>query len=33
MNIVPTSAPFAPQLKAAFPEIEDAVRIDLKAAV
>ncbi len=30
LNIVPTSAPFAPQLKANFPEIEDAVRIDIE---
>jgi len=30
MHQVPTSAPFAPALKAAFPQIEDAVRIDLE---
>ncbi|MEO8861576.1 MAG: ABC transporter permease [Ginsengibacter sp.] len=30
MNIVPTSAPFAPQLKENFPEVEDAVRIDIE---
>src|ERR1700712_2050105 len=28
LNIALTSAPFAPALKAAYPEIEDAVRID-----
>ncbi len=28
LNIVPTSAPFAPALKSSFPEIEDAVRIN-----
>jgi putative ABC transport system permease protein len=30
LNIVPTSAPFAPSLKSDFPEIEDAARIDLE---
>lgn len=30
MNIVPTSAPFAPNLKATFPEVEDAVRINIE---
>lgn len=30
MNIVPTSAPFATALKANFPEVEDAVRIDVE---
>ncbi|MEO8712233.1 MAG: ABC transporter permease, partial [Parafilimonas sp.] len=30
MNIVPTSAPFATQLKENFPEVEDAVRIDIE---
>ena len=28
MNIALTSAPFAPDLKQQFPQIEDAVRID-----
>jgi len=30
LHEAPTSAPFAPALKAAFPEIEEAVRIDLE---
>ena len=30
MNIVPTSAPFAPNLKSTFPEVEDVARIDLE---
>ncbi len=30
LKLAPTSAPFAPALKAAFPEIEDAARIDIE---
>jgi putative ABC transport system permease protein len=30
LNMVPTSAPFAPGLKNEFPEVEDAARIDLE---
>jgi putative ABC transport system permease protein len=30
MNIVPTSAPFADAFKTAFPEVQDAVRIDIE---
>lgn len=30
MNIVPTSAPFAPAFETQFPEVEDATRIDLE---
>ena len=30
MNIVPTSAPFAGAFKTAFPEVEDAARIDVE---
>jgi len=30
LNIVPTSAPFAPGLKNEFPEVEDFARIDIE---